>query len=44
MNILDMVGFVVLVIVGFGAILWMAGILEIDVNIQTDKGDIHKNN
>ncbi|SFJ15083.1 hypothetical protein [Nitrosomonas sp. Nm34] len=44
MNILEIVGFVVMVVVGFGVILWMAGILEIDVNIQTDKDDIHKNN
>ena len=44
MNILEIVGFVVLVVVGFGAMLWMAGILEIDVNIQTDKDDIHKSN
>jgi hypothetical protein len=44
MNILEIVGFVVLVVVGYGAILWMAGILGIDVNIQTDKDDIHKSN
>jgi hypothetical protein len=44
MNILEIVGFMVLVVVGFGAILWMAGILEIDINIQTDKSEIHKSN
>jgi hypothetical protein len=37
MNILEIVGFVVLSVVGVGAVLWAMGVLTIDAKLSVNK-------